>query len=374
MYTGSLRPQIGALDPYTPGLSIDEIRQKFGLAQIYKMASNENPLGVPPLAQEAIARHAQEAFRYPRGGNPRLVHALAELHKVSEKKLVIGNGSDEVIDLLIRMLCDPVSDSIVCFQPCFNLYPIQAQISGVTIKRCPLKEDFSFDFAGMLKAIDDTTRIVFLTTPDNPSGYCPVAKNVRAFAKQLEQKAPKALLLIDEAYMDFCQDEKAFSLLAQGDIPSNVGIMRTFSKSYGLAGLRLGYAILPEALAEGFWRARLPFSVNLLAEEAGLAALEDQAFREKTMETVRQGRTLLTERLTDMGCTVWPSAANFLLFTLPHPAKAADCFTTLLSHGIIIRLLKSYSLPDHLRVSIGNTQENGAFLKEMASFLGRIEK
>ena len=372
MYTGSLRAQISALDPYTPGLSIDEIRQKFGLAQIFKMASNENPLGVPPLAQEAIARHAAEAFRYPRGGNPRLLAALAKFHKVSERRIVIGNGSDEVIDLLIRMLCEPARDTIACFSPCFNLYPIQAQISGVTVKRCPLREDFSFDLKGLLAQVDDTTRLVFLTTPDNPSGFCPTVDEVRDFAAKLEQKASKALLLIDEAYMDFCEDETAHSLLACGEIPSNVGIMRTFSKSFGLAGLRLGYAILPEVLAEGFWRARLPFSVNLLAEEAGLAALTDLSFREKTMETVRQGRKLLSESLKAMGCTVWPSAANFLLFRLPASARAKNCFETLLAHGIIIRLLKSYSLPDHLRVSIGNSQENSAFLKEMATFLGRI--
>ncbi|MCR5813364.1 MAG: histidinol-phosphate transaminase [Desulfovibrio sp.] len=372
MYTGSLRSQICALDPYTPGLSIDEIRQKYGLAQIFKMASNENPLGVPPLAQEAIARHAGEAFRYPRGGNPRLLAALSKLHNVSERNIVIGNGSDEVIDLLIRMLCEPAKDNIVCFSPCFNLYPIQAQISGVAIKRCPLQEDFSFDFNGLLAQVDDATRLVFLTTPDNPSGYCPKIDVVRDFAAKIAQKAPKALLLIDEAYMDFSDDETAYSLLAAQDIPSNVGIMRTFSKSYGLAGLRLGYAILPEVIAEGFWRARLPFSVNLLAEEAGLAALNDQCFREKTMETVRQGRKLLTDSLQAMGCTVWPSAANFLLFRLPQGAKAKDCFETLLARGIIIRLLKSYSLPDHLRVSIGNQQENAAFLKEMQAFLSGI--
>ncbi len=372
MYTCCPRSQIADLAPYTPGLSVDEIRQKYGLANIIKMASNENPLGTSPLVQEALKRHAGDVFRYPRGGNPRLIEALARHHDVAPDSLVVGNGSDEIIDLLIRILADPAEHTIVCSAPCFALYPIQSHISGVTLRRTKLNDDFSFDFNGLLSLVDEKTRLVFLTTPDNPSGYCPDRESVRKFADEIARKSPSCLLLIDEAYMDFAADEASLSFLTGHCIPENVGIMRTFSKSYGLAGLRLGYAVLPKALASLFWRARLPFSVNILAEEAGLAALSDTAFREATLETVKTERKRLSDELSQMGCRVWPSSANYLLFALPEgKGTAEDCFTALLQGGIIIRLLKSYSLPDHIRVSVGNTKENTAFLKAMRSYLSR---
>ena len=178
---------------------------------------------------------------------------------------------------------------------------------------------------------------------------------------------------MDEAYIDFADDETASSLLASRVLPENAAFLRTFSKSYGLAGLRLGYGVLPRSIAEYYWRARLPFSVNILAEEAGLAALADTAFRRTTLATVREGRQNLARGLRDLRCEVWPSSANFLLFRLP-PASgipAGACFEALLEKGIIIRPLKSYNLPEHLRVSVGNPQENAAFLTAMRDVLNK---
>lgn len=366
----SARSEILALDPYVPGLSIAEIQKKYGLSQVIKMASNENPLGMPPLASEAVRRHAEYAFRYPQGGNPRLVKALAERHGVEPRRVVVGDGSDELIDLLIRILAVPGEHSLACFAPCFSIYPIQGRINGVEVRRHPLEEDFSFNFDALLDLVDAGTRLVFVTTPDNPSGYCPPRAAVCDLARRLAQKAPACLLVVDEAYMDFAESEAEASLLASGQLPENTAFMRTFSKSFGLAGLRVGYGILPPALAEYCWRARLPFSVNILAEEAALAALADSDFRQATLDAVRRGREVLRRGLTALGCTVWPSAANFLLFCLPQGAGAAqDCFEALLQRGIIIRPLKSYNLPQHLRVSVGNEKENAAFLAAMGDIL-----
>ncbi|MDR1857676.1 MAG: histidinol-phosphate transaminase [Desulfovibrio sp.] len=361
--------QIRELDPYVPGLSVQEIRERYGLSQVVKLASNENPLGASPRVLEAIARHAAYAFRYPQGGNPRLVEALARRHGVDADTVAVGNGSDEIIDLLIRMLAEPGRHSIVCCRPCFGLYPIQARIAGVEARRVPLKEDFSFDLPGLLCSVDKDTRLVFLTTPDNPSGYCPPLLEVAAFAKFLAQYHPKAVLVVDEAYVDFADDERASSLLAAKFIPENAVFMRTFSKSYGMAGMRLGYAVMPRELASCFWRMRLPFSVNILAEEAGLAALEDDDFRRATLETVREGRRQLTDGLRRLGCTVWNSAANFLLFRLPGDASAKACFEDLLQRGVIIRTLAGYELPEHLRVSVGTARENAIFLDALSGFL-----
>lgn len=337
------------------------------------MASNENPLGVSPLAQEAIRRYAPFAFRYPQSGNPRLVGALADLHGVDPGRIVAGNGSDEIIDLLIRLLVEPGRHAIVCFEPCFAIYPIQAGINGARIRRCSLntgQNDFSFNFDSLLSLTDGDTRLVFITMPDNPSGYCPPRETVERLAGRLAEISPRCLLVVDEAYIDFADDEPASSLLASGVLPENAAFLRTFSKSYGLAGLRLGYGVLPQATAEYYWRSRLPFSVNILAEEAGLAALADTAFRRATLATVREGRQILEQGLRELRCRVWPSSANFLLFQLPPgDLSARACFEALLEKGIIIRPLKSYNLPEHLRVSVGNPPENAAFLAAMRDIL-----
>ncbi len=359
----SVRQEIDTIAPYVPGRSIDEIRERYGLDQIIKMASNENPLGVSPLVQESIRRHADMVFRYPREGNPRLAAALATFHKVSPENIVIGNGSDEIIDLLIRLRVTPGKDNIVCCTPCFSIYPLQASICGTEIRREPLNVDFSFNFEALRAKVDQNTRLVFITTPDNPSGYCPSRDALLAFARSLPEQT---LLVVDEAYMDFADDELSASLLTSGVYPENTAFLRTFSKSFGLAGLRLGYGILPKELAQYFWRVRLPFSVNILAEEAGLAALADKSFREATLRTVREGRTFLTKELSATGCTVYPSAANFLMFAPPAGSlQAVPLFEKLLQHGIIIRPLKSYGLEHLLRVSIGTHDENRLFLKAL---------
>lgn len=361
-------PRIQKLAPYEPGLSIDEIASKYGIGQIIKLASNENPLGVSPLVQETIRRYAPYAFRYPQGGNPALLKALAAWHNVDESRLVVGNGSDEIIDLLIRILADPGQHNVVCFSPCFSLYPLQAQINGVETRRHPLKPDFQFDFSGLIDQADINTRLVFITTPDNPSGLCPAKDEILAFASDLAKKSPQALLVIDEAYIDFTPDEKTFSLLANGTLPENTAFLRTFSKSFGLAGLRIGYGVLPPDIAAAFRAARLPFSVNILAEKAALAALSDHAFRERTLAVTQEGREQIKTGLEELGCQVIPGIANFLMFKMP--AGAPDgIFNLLLEKGLIIRKLASYGLPDYYRVSIGAKKENEIFLKTLASIL-----
>lgn len=370
MFEDVVRPQIRALEPYVPGRSIDEIRQQYGIERVVKMASNENPLGVSSLVREALGRHADTVFRYPAGGNPRLVAALADHWQIPASRIAVGNGSDEIIDMLVRMLATPERDNVVCFRPCFSLYPIQSLIQGVEIRRQPVNPDFSFDFDRLLSQVDEKTRLVFVTTPDNPSGFCPRPDEVLAFARKLPDNC---LLVIDEAYMDFApaegETEADWSLFKRGDLPANAAVIRTFSKSYGLAGLRIGVGIMPEELAGYYWRARLPFSVNILAEEAVLAALEDRSFRELTLQTVREGRKELAAGLEAMGCKVWPSRANFLMFQPPAHCTAKTLYEKLLSRGVIVRALASYNLPDFIRVSVGDKSENRLFLQETGAIL-----
>ncbi|MDL2209412.1 histidinol-phosphate transaminase [Desulfovibrio sp. OttesenSCG-928-O18] len=363
-----VRSEIYDFTPYSPGLSIDEIRERYGLPQVVKLASNENPLGTSPQVIKAIQKAAPLAFRYPQSGEPRLSSAIAKFHNVPVEQVVPGNGSDEIIDLLIRIRAVPGEHNVVTCDPCFSIYPLQTRLAGVALRQAPLKPDFSFDWETLLALVDDNTALVFLTTPDNPSGYCPKREDILAFAQKLP---PFTLLVIDEAYMDFVEDQAATSVLCMEKRPANIAVIRTFSKSFGLAGMRVGYGILPPELTGYMRRVRLPFSVNILAEEAAIAAIEDEVFRSESIRVVHEGRKWLADELSALGCVVHPSQSNFLMFSLPpnRGYSARNVFEALLTRGVIIRPLQSYKLPDHLRITVGSSMENKIFIAALANLL-----
>jgi len=361
-------PQIPNFEAYTPGLAVDEIRDKYGLADVIKLASNENPLGTSPVVQRALTRNADMAFRYAQAGTPKLNAAIAKKIGVPEQCIVTGNGSDEIIDLLVRVKARPGVDNIIAFDPCFSVYKLQAKLCGVEFRQTKLNSDFSFDWDALLKLADENTALCFVTTPDNPSGYAPRVEELETLAKRLPEQC---LLVIDEAYMDFVEDQDAYSLLSRREEFPNIAFLRTFSKMYGLAGMRLGYGVLPEWLADYCLRVKLPFSVNILAEIAGIAALSDTTFVEETMRVVTTGREYLTEQLKKMGFVVWPSKANFLLVDMPAdaPFGAKEFVEKMLRCGIILRPLGSYNLPRSLRITIGNERENNVFIETAREIL-----
>jgi len=374
----SLRPEVLQFTPYTAGLSIDEIKERHGLDNVIKLASNENPLGVSPVVQKRIQARADLVFRYPQSGNPRLVSALAGHLGVGPERIVVGNGSDELIDLLLRVRVrpseapgHPAGEEVLACDPCFSMYALQAKLCGVAFRQVPLNDDLSIPFDRLLDAVNEHTAMVFVTSPDNPSGHAAPVEQLTAFARQLPQNC---LLVVDEAYIDFAVPQERYSLLPciqqEPECWQNVALLRTFSKMYGLAGLRLGYGVLPAWLADYIWRVRMPFSVNLLAEEAGIAALEDRAFYQASLEAVLQGREFLADELAKLGCTVWPTQANFLLFAPPGDGPAAlDLFEGLLRRGVIVRPLKSYGMAERLRVSVGDARENREFIRCLAELL-----
>ncbi|MDY7002142.1 MAG: histidinol-phosphate transaminase, partial [Thermodesulfobacteriota bacterium] len=347
-------------EPYTPGLSIEEIKERYGLSRVVKLASNENPLGVSPVVRKALETTAPLSFRYPQASSPKLAEALAGYLDVEPECIVTGNGSDELIDLLIRVKARPGIDNIVAFEPCFSLYKSQAKLCGVEFRQTPLNKDFSFPWEKLVDLTDQNTALCFVTAPDNPSGRMPEPKELANLAQKLPEQC---LLVVDEAYIDFVSPNEGSSLLPRiGSFP-NLVILRTFSKMFGLAGLRLGYGIMRPWLAEYLLRVKPPFSVNILAEQAGIAALRDKDFYRATRETVLKGRETLEHGLTALGCEVYPSQANFLMFDLPKDSLDADrFFTALLEKGIIIRPLVSYGLPNLFRVTVGDKSENKEFL------------
>ena len=337
-----------------------------GLERPLDFSAYIGPMGLPPAVAEAARKAVGSCDAYPDPLCRRLTAALAGRLGVEPARVFVGNGSDEVIDLLFRVRAVPGVHNAVAFRPCFGLYVTQARLAGVELRRARLAEDFSFDFDSLLERVDANTTLVFVTSPDNPSGRLAPVRDLIRVARALP---PACLLVVDEAYIDFAGEEH--SLLKHLDEVPNVALLRTFSKVYGLAGLRVGYGILPPRLADYMWRVRLPFSVNVLAEQA----LEDDIFREITRRVVAEGRTVLSDGLRALGCTVLPSHANFLMFAPPVGGPDARVLhQTLLERGIIVRALGGYHLPDWLRVSVGMEEENRLFLAECADILrgGRV--
>ena len=359
-----IRRQVLDFVPYCPGLSIEEIKERYGLSSVIKLASNENPLGASPKALQAMEKQLTEVHRYPRAGSPRLRQVLGAYHGVPEDWVVAGNGSDEIIDLLIRVAVEPGRDHVLAFQPCFNIYRLQSKLCGVAFRQIALRSGFTFPMQELLEAVNDVTAMVFLTSPDNPSGFAPPVEELLDLHRCLPENC---LLVVDEAYMDFAVPQERYSIMSLAGRVPNLVVLRTFSKLYGLAGLRLGYGVMPSILADCLLRVKLPFSVNALAEAAGIAALDDHAFRGETIRMVVQGREMLTHALGEMGFLVYPSQANFIL--VKPPMAASELFEKLLKRGIIIRPLPSYGLKDHLRISIGNAEENNELVMAMHDIL-----
>lgn len=360
MQSIAVRPEVEAFAPYLPGRSIEEIQEQFGLSQVIKMASNENPLGTSPIVQQRLRQAAPLAFRYPQAGTPQLTAAIARHFDLDPAMVVAGNGSDEIIDLLMRVVPRPGLDHVLAFRPCFGIYPTQARLAGIPLRQVPLPETLELDLEALAMAATPDTALVFVTNPDNPSG---AAVPGEAILRLLSQLPERTLLVVDEAYVDFADPMARYTVLPFVAVHPRLVVLRTFSKMYGLAGLRLGFGVMAPWLAELLMRVKLPFSVNILAEQAGLAALEDSLFVEETRRTVLQGRALLAAELERLGCETRPSQANFLMFRPPKPA--AVVFEALLARGIIIRPLTSYGLADWLRVSIGTDRENQIFLQQL---------
>lgn len=364
MSSRRVRPEILDFTPYVPGLSVEEIQARYGLERIIKLASNENPLGVSPLVREALVNAADKVHRYPQNHSPRLTQAIAKSMGLPEGLVVAGNGSDEIIDLLLRVVARPGQDNVVCYEHSFSMYGLTARLCGVEYREVPRGGNYRLPLESLAEAVDKNTVLVFVTTPDNPTGLAAKAEELMVLSGVLPAGA---LLVVDEAYMDFSWPPEEYSMLHMVQELDNVVVLRTFSKAYGLAGLRLGYGVMPLWLADHLRRARPPFTVNLMAEEAALAALFDDNHYSATLEVVFTGRERLLTRLPQLGCEVWPSQANFVMFRPPYPA--GDVCEELLKRGVIVRHLKSFGLPDNIRVNVGTPDETEAFLKALEDIL-----
>lgn len=361
-----VRPEILDFKPYTPGLNIEQIQERYGLDQVIKLASNENPLGTSPVVQKVLGSRAASAFRYPLNHSPELVAKLAATLGVDVDTIVVGNGSDEIIDMLFRVVAQPGKDNVVCYSSCFSMYRMCAKLCSVEYREVErtMETGLALPLDAMAEAADENTAMVIITSPDNPTGLAVSVDEIRKLAAKLPDGT---LLVVDGAYTEFAMPAESYDPTPLIKELGNVVMLRTFSKAYGLAGLRLGYGVMPVWLADYLRRARIPFTVNLLAEAAGIAALEDEVFLAETLRTVFEGREYLAGELKRLGCEVLDSQANFLMFK--PGADASSVHESLLQKGIIVRPLASFGLAEWIRVNVGTEAENKTFVLALEEVL-----
>ncbi|HET7625129.1 MAG TPA: histidinol-phosphate transaminase [Verrucomicrobiae bacterium] len=352
MPTLPFNPALKELPVYQPGRPIEEVARELGLpsADVIKLASNENPLGPSPAALAAMRNVLAHLNLYPDGNAFYLKQKLAEKLGVQTANLILGNGSNEIIEFVGHALMQPDSD-IVVSQFCFAIYPLVAKIFNANVITVPAK-NHGHDLAEMLKAITPKTRVVFVANPNNPTGTV-VSKNELV---QFAARIPKnVLLVLDEAYIEFLDDAADFvSEIIAGNAP-NILLMRTFSKIYGLAGLRIGYGIAQPEIIAMLEKVRQPFNINSIAQAGALAALDDSEHIRKTRENNALGLKFFEEELRKLGLEFVPSAANFLLVRV---GAGQRIFEELQKRGVIVRPMGGYQLPEWIRISIGTDKEN----------------
>ncbi len=350
--TGSIE----SLVPYPPGKPIEELERELGITGSIKLASNENPLGPSKKAVSAIERALTTLHRYPDGSNFYLKERLSEVLSIEPGALIFGNGSNEIIELLFRTFCEKGSE-IVMGEPSFAVYPIISQASGAVAIKVPLDADFRHDLNAMAEAITDKTRIVFIANPNNPTGTIVEAG---AFDSFMSRVPDNVIVVMDEAYAEFVSSSEYPQSIEYVRAGAPVVVLRTFSKVYGLAGLRVGYGVANPELVGYMDRVRQPFNVNALAQAAALGALNDEEHLRATIGNNKTGYDYLTGELVNLGLAVVPSEANFFMVKVGDGKRV---YTELLKTGVIVRPMASYGLGEYIRVTVGTPKENERFIE-----------
>lgn len=354
---------IKAIAPYQGGKPISELAREMGLQveDIVKLASNENPLGISPKADYAVQEALLDIARYPDGNSFALRDAVSQKFSVAPNQLVFGNGSNDILELAARAFLTAGCETIYS-QHAFAVYPLVTQATGATGVVVPAK-DYGHDLPAMLAAITPKTRIIFIANPNNPTGTLLDKAELLTFLKQV----PKTVLIVlDEAYDEYlsaANKSEAITWLSEFD---NLIISRTFSKAYGLAGLRVGFGLCHADIADLMNRVRQPFNVNSIAQAAAVASLADDDFVERSYALNQAGMAQLTQGFNKLGLEYIPSFANFVSFAVKNAAQVNQ---KLLQNGVIVRPIANYGMPDYLRVSIGLFSENARFLDVLEQIL-----
>ena len=369
-----LRPQINGFEPYLPGRSMESVRRERGLKKIIKLASNENPLGPSTKALAAIRKAEKSLFLYPDGASVSLRTAVARKAGVAPERVIIGAGSDELIELLGKTFLNP-EDSIVVSEHAFIRYRMAGELMGAEVVIVPMRH-YTHDLSAMAAAVREDTKLLFIANPNNPTGTYNTQSELSGLLKQVallnERRERPVLVVVDEAYYEYAkalQGDYPVTLRLQKEFP-NLVILRTFSKAHALAGLRVGYAFADPQIIDALDRVRPPFNISVLGQAGAEASLKDEAHLRQAVRLVVTERKKVLPALSRLGVPVIPSCGNFILLDLS-PRKGAEVFETLLDRGIIVRSTDEYGFPHHIRVTYGLPKENQAFLKALKEVLGR---
>ncbi len=358
MITRLIRKDIQKIESYKPGKPIQEVERELGIKDVVKLASNENCLGPSPLALAAIRKGLKSLNRYPEGTCFYLKKALARSLGVNENNLLFGNGSDELLDIILKTIKEPGAQ-LITGDATFVEYKICGRINGYEVKTVGL-EDFTYDLKAIRKAISKKTKVIFIANPNNPTGTYVNSNQVREFLNSI----PDSILVVfDEAYFEYVEN-KDFPGLIGSINKKNIIILRTFSKIYGLAGLRIGYMIASPKFIEYAERIRQPFNVNSLAQAAALAALSDKAFVKKTVSLIKKEKKFLYDAFQKLGIWYKESSANFIFVRMD--TKVNKVFGKLLKKGVIIREMGP-GLSKYARITIGTRKENIKLIKALKS-------
>ncbi|TCJ94817.1 histidinol-phosphate aminotransferase [Volucribacter psittacicida] len=351
------------LSPYQAGKPIEELERELGIANIIKLASNENPFGFPESAKQAIQAQLADLTRYPDSNGFYFKQKVADKFGLSAEQITLGNGSNDLLELIFQTFVSE-RDEVIFSQYTFIVAPLATQARNAKAVVVPAV-NYGHDLSGFLTAISPATKLIYIANPNNPTGTFLSHQQIADFLAQVPEHI---LVVLDEAYTEFTQPQErvnAFALLQQYP---NLVVCRTLSKAYGLAGLRLGYAVSCPEIAGLFNRVRQPFNCNSLALAAGMAVLDDEQFIAQVAENNQQGLALLQQFFAEKGLNYVPSKGNFVLLDVGQPAL--PIYQALLEQGVIVRPVAGYGLPHHLRVSIGLPEENQRFLTALSKVLG----
>ena len=361
----SLNPVLENLPVYQPGRPIEEVARELGLParSIIKMASNENPLGPSPAALAALKGAARKLHLYPDGNAFYLKQKLAAKLAVDPASLVLGNGSNDILELLAHALMAPGAE-VVMSQYCFLVYPLVTRLLGATPVIVPAR-DYGHDLPALRRAVTPRTKAIFVANPNNPTGTLAPPEEV---LQLLDNTPPEVVIVMDQAYIEYLDAPQDLVPLVRAGEKPNLILLRTFSKIYGLAGLRLGYGIGHPDFVAALEKVRQPFNVNSLAQAGGLAALDDEAHVQKTRQNNAEGLKVFQDALREMGVEYMPSSANFILLRVGEGRRVAAEMQAL---GVIVRPVDNYGLPEWVRISIGTPRENHRCLKGLKKILSK---
>lgn len=350
-----ISPFIQNLKPYVAGKSIEEVQREYGLKEIVKLASNENALGPNPKVVEVAKKMLNEIHRYPDASYNEAKKSIASHFKIQPHNIALGNGSNELIDMLIRVFCEPNQDEILISQASFVAYKVCAHVNRINVTEVPLKSNYQIDIPAVADAITDKHKIIFLPNPNNPTGMYVSQKELEPLLTKIRGRGD-ILLVIDEAYNEFVRAKDYPNALNLFKEFKNVVVLRTFAKVHGLAGLRVGFMMADPHIVDLVERIRLPFNVSTITAATIDVALNDTDYIKKSQELVWEGLEYFESELKKMGLEYCPSQGNFIFFDLKHDSSLI--FEELLKKGVILRPVKNYGFPTHMRMSVGTMAEN----------------